>query len=194
MLVLTESVIGQRYGMLTVVEIAPPIKRYKMVTCVCDCGSRITVRLSRIRSRAEITDKIGCGCLAGKWKKHGDSNSRLYRIWDHMIRRCHSVSNHAFSSYGGRGIVVCPEWHDYLAFREWAKASGYQDFLSIDRINNDDGYYPANCRWATAKEQQNNKSCNHYIEYDGRKQTLTQWSEELGMSRKRALAFLTCLK
>ena len=180
--------IGARFGLLTVTGFAPKNGRHKMVECVCDCGGAITLRLSRLT--AAKTDKIGCGCLRGKAFRHRESHSRLYRIWDHMVMRCHSPTSHAFPRYGGRGITVCAEWRDYIGFRDWARANGYRDDLSIDRIDNDSGYRPSNCRWATAKEQMNNRGCNVYIEYDGRRQTLTQWSEELRLSRRRALAFL----
>ena len=183
-----QPITGARVGMLTIVEVSPRAKGHRMATCACDCGNVKTIRVARLWERNDRP--LGCGCLRGKWAKHNDSHARLYRIWDHMLRRCNSPTNHAYASYGGRGISVCDEWHDYLAFREWAKTSGYQENLSIDRIDNDAGYCPSNCRWATAKEQQNNRRCNVYLEHQGRRQTVTQWAEELGVSLQKARKLL----
>jgi response regulator of citrate/malate metabolism len=78
---------------------------------------------------------------------------------------------------------VCAEWRDYRHFKAWADASGYSEGLTIDRIDNDKGYAPSNCRWATRKEQQNNRRCCVYIEHGGQRMTVTQWSETLGVPR-----------
>jgi AraC-like DNA-binding protein len=101
-----------------------------------------------------------------------------------MIRRCHNSDHTAFRNYGARGITVCAEWRDYRNFKAWADASGYTQGLTIDRMDNDHGYSPENCRWATRKQQQNNRRCCVYVEHDGQRLTLTQWSELLGVSRK----------
>jgi hypothetical protein len=88
--------------------------------------------------------------------KHGGSNTKLYFVWNGMRQRCGNPANDSYADYGARGIKVCPEWNDFAAFQDWAYASGYQAGLQIDRINNNGGYSPTNCRWVTPKQNTNN--------------------------------------
>ena len=126
------------------------------------------------------------GINAGKsnWNyKHGESKTRLFKIWTSMHERCERTKHKYFKDYGGRGIKVCDEWFDYISFAEWARANGYADDLSIDRIDTNGNYEPSNCRWATEKEQHNNKRSNHIVEYKGERYTLTQLSEKVGIGK-----------
>lgn len=114
---------------------------------------------------------------------HGETHTRLHKIWESMIARCEYVKHPFFNCYGGRGISVCDEWHDYMSFRSWAIENGYAENLTIDRINNDMGYAPTNCKWSTVKEQQNNKRSNRHIEWNGEDRTLSEWSEITGINK-----------
>ena len=118
---------------------------------------------------------------------HGDScrgkEARLYRIWRNMKSRCSNPNKPDYEYYGKQGIKVCDEWVDYITFKEWAIANGYQDNLTLDRREGDKNYCPENCRWITIKEQQNNKSNNHRIEFDGEIYTIAEWSEILNIKR-----------
>lgn len=100
-----------------------------------------------------------CGCLWPKKRKvkHGKSGSVLYQKWAAMKARCCLKSNKSYLNYGGRGIIVCDAWHEFLNFKIWAEKNGYKDFLSIERINNDGNYCPSNCTFITMAKQQRNR-------------------------------------
>lgn len=105
-----------------------------------------------------------------------------------MIERCYSKASPAYDYYGGRGISVCDEWLDsFTAFYDWATSHGYDDTLSIDRIDVNGNYEPQNCRWSDFTEQANNRRSNIIVEYDSRKQTVAQWSRELGIDYNHLL-------
>lgn len=107
---------------------------------------------------------------------------RLRGVWSNMIQRCHNPNNRQYCSYGGRGITVCDEWrNDYPCFREWALKNGYAQGLTIDRIDNNGGYSPQNCRWATYKEQNRNKRSNRNITLNGETKCLSEWAEFFGI-------------
>lgn len=109
--------------------------------------------------------------------------TRLEDIYYAMTYRCHNPSCHIYYKYGAKGIAVCDEWReDKFKFFEWAISHGYKYNLSIDRIDNSKGYSPDNCRWATSKQQSNNKTDNHYVTLNGETHTLTEWSEIVGLS------------
>lgn len=110
-------------------------------------------------------------------------DKRLHKIWEGMHARCEYKKHPHYNNYGGRGITVCNEWKEYLPFAKWAFRNGYRSDLTLDRINNDLGYYADNCRWATLAEQANNKTSNHYIIVDGIKMTLAQCAKKYNIPK-----------
>ena len=114
---------------------------------------------------------------------HGETNTRLHKIWESMIARCEYEKHPYFAGYGGRGVAVCAEWHNYTTFRDWAIKNGYSDRLTIDRIKNECGYNPDNCKWSTMKEQQNNKRNNRRLTWNGETKTVTEWAEIVGIKK-----------
>ncbi len=127
--------------------------------------------------------KYLCGFYLVIDMKHGLSKTRLYGIWRDMKKRCYCQSCKGYKNYGGRGITICSDWlHDFQTFYNWAMDNGYAENLSIDRINVNGNYEPSNCRWATKKEQANNKRNNHFLTLNGKTQTITQWANEIGVT------------
>ena len=109
-------------------------------------------------------------------------SSRLYNTWYNVKARCTNPKNPRYSSYGGRGVSICEEWkHSFDTFKEWALRHGYDDALSIDRIDNDGNYEPSNCRWISNREQQRNKRTNLFYTIGNETKTLTEWCEQYGV-------------
>lgn len=100
-----------------------------------------------------------------------------------MMDRCYRTTSANYKFYGGRGIKVCEEWHDILQFERWVELSGYIKGLTIDRIDSNKDYNPENCRWATPKQQANNRRNTRYLTADGQTHTITEWAEITGVNR-----------
>lgn len=151
------DITGKRFGRLIgllFVEMRNGKSRWRFK---CDCGSEAILTASAVISG----NTSSCGCIkkANRWpgfRTHGQTSrrgdNRLYRIWVNMRQRCANPKSHVYPWYGARGVSVCKEWLDYPGFMAWAISNGYADHLTIDRINPDGGYEPANCRWITLKE------------------------------------------
>lgn len=111
-----------------------------------------------------------------------ESGTRTYYAWRSMRMRCLNPNTSAFKNYGGRGITVCDKWlNDFDAFH--ADMGLVPVGFSLDRVDNNNGYSPENCRWATDKEQHNNKRNNVAIEHEGIKLNMSQWAERLGLNK-----------
>lgn len=176
-----KNIIGNRYGKLTVISY--DTNRYYL--CSCDCGNTKSIRRDKLLNGMTKS----CGCIkTGRKNLHGDSHTRLYGIYSHIKDRCYNKNHIHYKNYGGRGIIMCNEWKkDYLIFKKWALENGYSDSLSIDRIDVNGNYEPANCRWATVEEQSNNKRTSCYLQYNGEIKTIAQWSKKLNMPRHRII-------
>lgn len=178
---------NDRYGRMVIIKEVEPTKSGKRrVLCKCDCGNTKIVGLTHLR----CGETTSCGCYRKEQssvthKRHGfgDYRYRLYKIWTGIKERCTNPNSTSYSRYGGRGIKVCPEWeNDFEPFREWALSSGYSDKLTIDRIDVNGNYEPSNCRWATNKEQSNNRRTNVLITYQGETHTVSEWSDITGIA------------
>lgn len=116
---------------------------------------------------------------------HHKSNTRLYKLWCSMRHRCNTKSDSNYHKYGAKGIKVCDEWNkNFMSFYNWSISNGYQDNLSIDRIDNNKGYSPDNCRWLTMLQQMNNTTRTKMITYKGKTQSIPNWCRELNLNYK----------
>lgn len=185
---IVKNLIGERFGFLTVVSLAQHHrqkcgKSVVMYNCICDCGNKIVVRMSSLTSRKKQTCK---SCSYKKLRlantKHGQSNTRLYGVWEGIKQRCYNSKSCHYYNYGARGITVCDEWkNDFGKFSEWSFANGYNpnakySECTLDRIDGSLGYSPSNCRWVSASVQANNKRTCVYYNFNGETHSLKEWS------------------
>lgn len=118
-----------------------------------------------------------CGGGRNMRNAQGHTHERLYERYRNILRRVYSPVKYI-------GVTICEEWeNDYLAFKEWALTHGYEDHLTIDRIDNDKGYSPENCRWVDAKAQANNRRNNRIVEFEGNRYTLSQLADKVGLTQ-----------
>lgn len=184
-----QDLTGMKFGRLTVISRAENGKNWKVRwNCHCDCGNDVTVYASHLMNGHTQS----CGCYNKdiirsrnkENRKYKYCNTRIYDCWKDMLRRCYNNDDEKYHTYYEKGITVCEEWHDFKIFQEWALNNGYQDNLTIDRIDNNGNYCPENCRWTTLKIQANNTSRNRKIEYQGEIKTLAQWCDQFNLPYK----------
>lgn len=184
---------GKKYGRLTVLGVDDREGRKTYYCCQCDCGN---IKIVRSDSLTAGTIR-SCGCLKKEQDQinltanhsHKMSGTRIYQIWQGIKDRCYNPHNTRFNYYGGRGITVCEAWiNDFSAFYEWSIKNGYSKELTIDRINNDKGYSPDNCRWANQKQQSRNRNSNIKITIGNATKTLTEWCEIFELDYKTIYA------
>lgn len=181
---------GMRFGKLSVIEraedyVSPRGYRGVAWKCRCDCGKDVVIRGCNLRNGKSLS----CGCNRIEHPNrltHGQKGTRLYAIWKSMKGRCYNKNNNSYRDYGGRGITVCDEWREnFENFRDWAITHGYAETLSIDRIDNNCGYSPRNCRWVDWYTQANNTRHNHLVSHNGQTLTLSEWSKSTGVPYHR---------
>lgn len=190
-----EELCGEKFGRLTLISFQGVNKNHHSVyLCQCSCGKTVSV----VRSALTTGNTRSCGCLDTQRTreallKHGDAslNSpyvRLFHSWKLMLDRCVNPNNTSYSSYGERGIHVCPEWTEWESFKKWAIDNGWKPNvgLSLDRIDVDGNYEPGNCRWADAKTQSNNTRKNIRIVYGDKRISLYDWAKIQNVSLNKA--------
>jgi len=184
---------GQKFNLLTVLEKTDKRVGGSVVwLCCCDCGNTTEVSSGNLRSGHTKS----CGCHKSKvssnniketFTKHGHGKanniSKTYSSWLHMSDRCNNSNNDSYHNYGGRGIKICERWADFENFLE--DMGERPEGTTIDRIDVNGNYEPSNCRWATIKEQRNNKRGNQKYNYNGETLTISQLSEKYRIERAK---------
>lgn len=186
-----QSLVGQTFGMLTVVSFAG-VSRHgqKTYECVCDCGGNSLVLASNLKKG----NSTSCGCkrrsscskrMAKLNKKHGETDTKLWTTWSGVVERTTKKWSPAYERYGGAGIGLFDDW---LVYENFAKYVGPPptDKHTIDRIDGTKGYFPGNVRWATKREQAENRKTTIYVEVDGSVMYLTQAAKHFGVSKSTA--------
>ena len=180
-----ENLVGRKFGRLEVKEYSHKNKWVASYwKCLCDCGNTKVVRGSSLTSGATRS----CGCLLkevaiARSTIHGQHKSITYKARRGMLDRCYNPNSKSYKHYGGRGITVCDRWLGKDGFINFLDDMGdCPKGMAIERIDNNKGYCPENCKWATSKEQNNNKRNNHIITFQSKTQTLAQWAEEIGVT------------
>lgn len=184
----SHNLIGKRFGMLVVIRKTELRGGNSVIwECDCDCGKKGKL------VRSEYLRKGGtksCGCSTGEFCRKSKTTHGLSRKaetrptfikWVSMLSRCKNKKDKSFKYYGGRGITVCDRWLDFALF--FSDMGAAPIGMTIERVDNDKGYSPENCRWATIREQANNKRSNRIISAVGLKMTISNWAETVGIPK-----------
>lgn len=172
-----KDISGQKFGRLTAIKRMYTKNHKSIWLCKCECGNVIEVPINSLT----CNNTKSCGCLhhdmmLKRNTKHDKRDTRLYRIWANMKQRCYNSNHPSYKNYGARYIKVCDEWlDDFTAFYDWSMLNGYDDTLTIDRINNNGNYEPNNCRWADRNQQNRNKRNNINYTFNGETHCLKDW-------------------
>ena len=176
-----EIKIGTIFTYFTVIEFSFIKNGFAYWKCRCKCGkekdiSGVLLRNKRIKS---------CGCLRlEKISTHNMSKTKIYQVWRSMIRRCGDPNHQAYKNYGRRGIKVCKRWQGKNGFMNFLEDMGIPEKgLTLERTNNNLGYFKENCMWATMKNQRRNSRQNKFVEYDNKKMCLSEWAEIRNINR-----------
>lgn len=194
------DLVGKKFGRLTVLKRVGNTKGGRTQwKCVCSCPNGEKTECVVVGGNLTNGHTQSCGCYriektVKRSTIHGKSYSKLHYLWDSMKQRCYNPKNKRYKIYGAEGKTVCDEWkNNFQAFYDWGIANGFDENAkrgeyTIERIDRTKGYSPQNCRWATDKEQSNNRRSNHLIEYKGKTQTMKQWADEKGIEYKKLWA------
>jgi hypothetical protein len=174
---------GKKFGRWTALEYVGLVRGARRWRCACECGNTKEVNTKELLQGRTNS----CGCLAAELSSkrrfvHGLSNSKIHRIWSHILTRCLNSNNKDYPRYGGRGITICERWMNFENFLE-DMGIPPTDLHSIDRERVNGNYEPGNCRWATAKEQARNRRNSLIVSHNGISVTAAEWDESLGFFR-----------
>lgn len=178
-----EDLSGLKFGRLTVLNFHDKKSNRVRWLCKCECGKVKPVYAKLLKSG----NAVSCGCfqkeIASKNSKtHGKSKTRIYYIWQNIKDRCHNPNSKNYKNYGGRGIKLYNDWNIFEEFEKWAMSNGYEENLTIERINVNGNYEPLNCTWIPLSLQSMNKRSTVNIEFNGETKTLSEWARYFKVS------------
>ncbi|WP_195245019.1 hypothetical protein [Clostridium celatum] len=178
--------IGQVYGKLTITGLIYNEKaKRNYALCKCECGNEKVVSISNLIKGATTS----CGCYRNQriketCEKHGMYKTRLNKEYRGLKQRCYNSKNSRYKYYGGKNIKICDEWlgkDGFINFMNWSLENGYNDELTLDRIDVDSDYSPDNCRWVTMRIQCNNRTTSHFETFNGETKTVAEWADKVGI-------------
>nr|DAI89519.1 MAG TPA: hypothetical protein [Caudoviricetes sp.] len=170
---------GERFNMLEVVKLHGSAKsKHLLWECICDCGNTRIVKGIHLRNNQ--VENCGCRPKTHKMKIYRQAHYHEYRTWQGIKERCNNPNCKAYHNYGGRGISICDRWlNSFMNFYE--DMGDRPENTTLDRKNNELGYYKENCRWATISEQSKNKRTNKHITYNDSVMTISEFRELIGV-------------
>jgi len=177
-----QDLTGMKFGRLTVLNRVLPNNKWNETRwlCRCECGKEKVITRHSLNKGTK-----SCGCLRiDSISKHGLYHTRIHKEWEGVKARCNNPNDTVYKYYGARGIKICNDWNDnFLSFYNWAMDNGYDDNLTLDRIDVNKNYEPSNCRWVDRVAQQRNRRDSVYVTINGETKHLLEWADVAGLKR-----------